>query len=312
MNTAEARYIVDEIERHARAGLPLKQQAVLFRSSHHSLAVELELARRRLSFHKFGGLKFADAAHVKDLVAFLRLAENGRDMVAGLRLLKLLPGIGPKKAQTILADLILAGGQLDWLAGYKVPKTTLPVWPAFVGLLQKLTQEPPLPVAEQIRLVVKYYTPVLRETYDEPEERLDDLKKLHELADRYEDRAGFLAELRAGPASLDTGLGQGRRQTSGPYCPEHHSLRQGSGVGCGVCDQCHAGWYPFQPGGNPAQLDEELRLFYVALTRAKTWLTVTYPALSQRHPEPMGQLGPPVLTSFLPKKVRRLFAEDRA
>ena len=84
--------------------------------------------------------------------------------VARLRLLKPVPGIGPKKAQMILADLIAAGGQLDCLAGYKVPRTTLPVWPAFLRLLQQLTQATPLPVAEQIRLVVKYYTPVLRET----------------------------------------------------------------------------------------------------------------------------------------------------
>ena len=110
---AEARHVVEQILQHRKRGIPLKQQAVLFRASHHSLAVEMELARKKIAFHKYGGLKFAEASHVKDLVAFLRLAENSRDIVSGLRLLKLLPGIGPKKAQGIMEGLIAADGNLE-------------------------------------------------------------------------------------------------------------------------------------------------------------------------------------------------------
>ena len=110
---AEARYVVEEILEHHKTGIPLKHQAVLFRASHHSLALEMELARKKIAFHKYGGLKFAEAAHVKDLVAFLRLAENPRDVVSGLRLLKLLPGIGPKKAQGIMDGFLTVGGDLD-------------------------------------------------------------------------------------------------------------------------------------------------------------------------------------------------------
>ena len=85
------------------AGAALKSQAVLFRASHHSAALELELTRRNIPFVKFGGLKFLDAAHVKDALALLRFAENPRDRVAGFRVAQLLPGIGPKIAETIVA-----------------------------------------------------------------------------------------------------------------------------------------------------------------------------------------------------------------
>ena len=87
------------------AGTPLKAQAVLFRASHHSAALELELTRRNIPFVKFGGLKFLDAAHVKDVLACLRWAENPRDRVAGFRVLQLLPGFGPAMAGRILDGL---------------------------------------------------------------------------------------------------------------------------------------------------------------------------------------------------------------
>ena len=94
---------------HREAGLALRRQAVLFRASHHSLALELELARRNIPFRKYGGLRFVETAHVKDLMAFLRLAENPRDLMAGTRVLMLLPGVGPKKARALMDRLAEAG-----------------------------------------------------------------------------------------------------------------------------------------------------------------------------------------------------------
>jgi len=94
----QTEFVIRQILEHREAGLALKRQAVLFRASHHSLALELELTRRNIPFHKYGGLRFVETAHVKDLMAFLRLAENPRDFMAGTRVLMLLPGIGPKRA----------------------------------------------------------------------------------------------------------------------------------------------------------------------------------------------------------------------
>src|SRR6516225_8647049 len=92
----------------SRAGLTLKQQAVLFRASHHSGLLEIELTRRNIPFVKFGGLKFVDAAHVKDLLAVLRFAENPRDRISGFRVVQLVPGVGPGSAQRVLDYIITA------------------------------------------------------------------------------------------------------------------------------------------------------------------------------------------------------------
>ena len=93
----QARYVVERVLENREAGTLLKHQAVLFRTSHHSGPLEIELTRRNIPFVKFGGLKFLDAAHVKDLLALLRFVENPRDRVAGFRVLQLLPGIGPTR-----------------------------------------------------------------------------------------------------------------------------------------------------------------------------------------------------------------------
>ena len=113
-------FVVGRILDHRRRGVPLAQQAVLFRSAHHSILLEAELARHDLPFVKYGGLKFVEAAHVKDLLSLLRLAENPRDPVAGQRVLTLLPGIGPKKAEQ-LQRLIAAEGRFDPWTGAKPP-----------------------------------------------------------------------------------------------------------------------------------------------------------------------------------------------
>src|SRR5204862_1640067 len=98
----QARCIVERVLENREAGALLKQQAVLFRASHHSGPLEVELTRRHIPFVKFGGLKFLDAAHVKDLLALLRFVENPRDRVAGFRLMLLIPGVGPATAQRAL------------------------------------------------------------------------------------------------------------------------------------------------------------------------------------------------------------------
>ena len=100
--TDQARYVVEQVLANRENGMSLKQQAVLFRTSHHSGPLEIELTRRNIPFVKFGGLKFLDAAHVKDLLALLRFVQNPRDRVAGFRLMQLLPGVGPTSAQRVL------------------------------------------------------------------------------------------------------------------------------------------------------------------------------------------------------------------
>ena len=128
----QANYACETILEEREVGTALKEQAVLFRASHHSGPLEIELTRRNIPFVKFGGLKFLDAAHVKDVLAVLRFAENPRDRVAGFRVLQLLPGIGPSAASQIVEAMASALDEAMGLARYRPPQRAADDWPAFV------------------------------------------------------------------------------------------------------------------------------------------------------------------------------------
>src|SRR5947199_2823131 len=132
----QARYVVARVLENREAGLTLKSQAVLFRTSHHSDALEFELTRRNIPFLKFGGLKFLEAAHVKDVLAALRFAENPRDRVAGFRVAQLVPGIGPANAARIL-DRLASPDPAAALATYTPPRASTE-WKGFVTLFEAL------------------------------------------------------------------------------------------------------------------------------------------------------------------------------
>ena len=127
---AQARYVAKQILKAREAGVPFKQQAVLVRAGHHSAQLELELDRRKIPYVKHGGLKFLEAAHIKDVISVLRWCENAKDRVAGFRVLKLLPGIGPSTAAKILDEIAAEGGKvIRVLKRFAVPKATAEVWP---------------------------------------------------------------------------------------------------------------------------------------------------------------------------------------
>jgi DNA helicase-2/ATP-dependent DNA helicase PcrA len=138
----QANYIVEQVLANREAGMTLKQQAVLFRTSHHSGPLEIELTRRNIPFVKFGGLKFLDSAHVKDMLAILRFAQNPRDRVSGFRLLQMLPGIGPQTAGKILETIAADPEPLMALAEIPPPAKTGESWPALVQLLEGLRKHP--------------------------------------------------------------------------------------------------------------------------------------------------------------------------
>ena len=183
------------------SGLELDRQAVLFRASHHSLALELELGRRDVPFRKFGGLRFLETAHVKDLLAFLRLAENPRDEVSGLRCLLLLPGVGRSRAAESLASLRESAGDFDAAWGDKpAPRGGAGEWRAFVSLMDSLAAGRD-DLSSQVRRVRNLYRPLMEASYDNAAERNRDLEQIELLAGRGRDRASFLADLTLDPPS---------------------------------------------------------------------------------------------------------------
>src|SRR6185312_10685246 len=195
----QAEFVIEQILERREAGIDLRRQAVLFRASHHSIVLEAELARRNIPFVKYGGLKFTEAAHVKDLMAFLRLAENPRDMISGSRILTMLPGIGPKRARQLLDQLATSGGAFHVWANASVPAATAEHWPDFVRLMQSLAKAEKQTAAIQMQMARSFYTPLLERQFDNPGARLRDLEQLEQLATRFPDRASLLAEITLDP-----------------------------------------------------------------------------------------------------------------
>ncbi|RUW17372.1 ATP-dependent helicase, partial [Mesorhizobium sp. M4B.F.Ca.ET.013.02.1.1] len=161
----QASYACHAILAEREAGTALKSQAVLFRASHHSGPLEIELTRRNIPFVKFGGLKFLDAAHVKDMLAVLRFAENPRDRVAGFRVLQLMPGIGPSAAAQIVETMATSLDEAMGLARYRPPQRAAEDWPSFLALYEGLRAGAKWPAdLERIRL---WYEPHLERMHED-------------------------------------------------------------------------------------------------------------------------------------------------
>ena len=281
--TEQANYIVEQVLANRETGMTLKQQAVLFRTSSHSGTLEIELTRRNIPFVKFGGLKFLDSAHVKDMLAVLRFAQNPRDRVAGFRLLQMLPGIGPKKAGTILDTIASDPEPLLALAEIPPPPKTGEDWTSFVQLLGGLrkTQEGwPSDIA-QARL---WYEPHLDRIHEDADTRKADLLQLEQIASGYPSRERFLTELTLDPPDATSD------QAGVPLLDEDYLILSTIHSAKGqewrsvfilnVVDGC----IPSDLGtGTTQELEEERRLLYVGMTRAKDSLALITPLRFYTH-----------------------------
>jgi DNA helicase-2/ATP-dependent DNA helicase PcrA len=281
----ESRFVAQMIMRLREDGVPLDDIAVLFRSGHNAYDLEVELNRRNIPFVKYGGLKLNEAAHIKDVLAHLKVAENPEDAASWNRILQLIHGIGPKTAQ----DLI------DWATEEAddpfVASDGTPFSSRYVSALKDLFEtlrtirDPDVPVAEQVETVLDYYQPILEKEYsDDYPKREPDLEHLAGLAANYESRTRFLSSMALDPIEL-TALEQEATEDDEPplvlstihsakglefhtvfliraldgTIPSRHALRDDEGV------------------------DEELRLFYVACTRAEENLFISYPMTQYRR-----------------------------
>ncbi|HEX4457747.1 MAG TPA: ATP-dependent helicase [Polyangia bacterium] len=273
---AQVDYVVTEILTAREAGVPLKRQAVLFRASHHSDALEVELARRNVPFVKFGGLKFLEAAHVKDTLCLLRWSENLRDRAAAFRVLQLLPGVGPSTAQRATTELQTANFALAALVAHTPPPSARADWPVLCELMARLRGD--VPWAAQLGLVRRWYEPHLGRIYDHANMRAQDLDQLEQIAVHYPSRERFLSELTLDPPSA-TGdqAGPPLRDEDYLILSTIHSAKGQEWDNVFVLN-CSDGSMPSDLAtGSPEQLDEERRLFYVALTRAREQLHVIHP-----------------------------------
>jgi DNA helicase-2/ATP-dependent DNA helicase PcrA len=274
----QTEFLIRQILEHRESGIQLRRQAVLFRASHHSLELELELSRRNIPFHKYGGLKFIETAHVKDLLSFLRLAENPRDLVGGLRVLLLLPGVGPKRARRLLHALAEDHFRFSSWKDFSPPAAASDVWPEFANLMMSLASRGQESVASQIHDVRRFYEPILEERLNHAAARMRDLEQLEHLSSRFRDRRTLLSELVLDPPSATQDLaGPGVIDDDYLILSTIHSAK---GLEWDAVYVIHAadGNIPSDLAtGREEEIEEEMRLFYVALTRAKTWLYVCVP-----------------------------------
>lgn len=302
----QAEFVVHKILEHREGGIDLRRQAVLFRASHHSILLEAELARASIPFHKYGGLKFIEAAHVKDLMAFLRLAENPLDMISGSRILPLLPGIGPAKARQAMDTLLAAGGHFKVWLEWRPPAGAAKLWPKFVALMSDLNVTSD-DLSTQLGRVRRFYAPLMEAKYDFVEPRVRDLEQLELIASRYRNRSRMLVELTLDPPSSTQDLA-GPPQLDDDYLTLS-TIHSAKGLEWDVVYVIHAadGNIPSDMAvKNPDEIEEERRLFYVALTRAKNWLYVCHP-LRYYWPGRSDRHSFSQRTRFLPNSLLPLF-----
>jgi DNA helicase-2/ATP-dependent DNA helicase PcrA len=269
----QARYIVDHVLADRETGVPLKEQAVLFRTSSHSGQLEVELTRRNVPFVKFGGLKFLDSAHVKDLLALLRFAQNPRDRVAGFRILTLLPGVGPVAAGKILDALDLAPDPQTALDMIDPPPRAAADWPLLVSALNRRAGWP-----EAIALARSWYDPHLDRIHEDAETRRADLLQLEQIASGYPSRERFLTELTLDPPDATSGLaGVPLKDEDYLILSTIHSAKGQEWKSVFVMNAVD-GCIPSDLGtGTTEEIEEERRLLYVAMTRAKDRLALGIP-----------------------------------
>lgn len=273
----QARAIVERVLDHREGGARLKEQAVLFRTSSHSGPLEIELTRRNIPFVKFGGLKFLDAAHVKDMLALLRFVENPRDRVAGFRLMQLLPGVGPASAQKALDHIVTSPDPITALALAPSPPRAAHDWRGFIDVVSEIKSGRAGWPAE-LELARQWYEPHLDRIHEDSPTRRADLIQLESIAAGYPSRERFLTELTLDPPDATSD------QAGVPLLDDDYLILSTIHSAKGqewksvyvlnVVDGC----MPSDLGtGTSAEIEEERRLLYVAMTRAKDDLHLMVP-----------------------------------
>ncbi|MBM4124469.1 MAG: ATP-dependent helicase [Nitrospira sp.] len=281
---AQSRFVAQKILELREEGVPLDEIAVLFRSSFHSFDLEIELSRRDLPFVKRGGFKFIETAHVKDLTAHLRVLENPLDAVSWSRVLMLVEGVGPKKAQDLIAAFAKAERQ-DRPPGQCINEVLREVsgrsgrgLKELARVLEEAGRVGTMTPAEQVNELYAYYLPILKEQYDDYPKRMRDLEHLYTMAERYERLEEFLADMALEPPDASVAnVEAGERDDERLILSTIHSAK-GLEWQCvfvlWVVDGRFPSAYSF---ASEEELEEERRLFYVAVTRAKQHLYLTYP-----------------------------------
>lgn len=274
---AQDKFVVDRVLEHYEQGIPLQKQAVLFRNGHLAASLEIELTRRNIPYHKYGGLRFLEAAHVKDLISFLRVTENPTDEIAWFRVLQLIDGIGPATAAKAVAHVCR---QRDPRAirSFAVPPAAREGWAQLADLMDDLVTGGGQNPAAQVQRIRAYYDGVLTNRYENAPQRRRDLEHIEQIASGYKSRQQLLTDLTLDPPTSTSDLaGSAMIDEDWLVLSTIHSAK---GCEWDVVYVIHAsdGCLPSDMStGSDVEIEEERRLAYVAMTRARNFLYITWP-----------------------------------
>jgi len=273
---AQAGYVVEQILLAREQGVALRKQAVLMRTGHHSDVLEVELIRRNIPYAKYGGLKFLEAAHVKDVLATLRWIDNPRNRLAAFRVLQLLPGFGPANADRCVKVFAASGFDWNTLTDYQVPLGASDEWPPLVELVRALSGTAEW--AGQLEQVRRWYEPHLQRIYDAAQARAADIDQLEKISQQFPSRERFITELTLDPPRVSSDL-SGTPSLDEDYLilSTVHSSKGQEWDSVYVLNVADGNFPNEHATGKPHLVEEERRLLYVAMTRAKRDLHLIAP-----------------------------------
>jgi DNA helicase-2/ATP-dependent DNA helicase PcrA len=298
----QSRFVAERIEELREEGVPLSEIAVLFRASSHSFDLEIELGKHGIPFRKFGGIKFAESAHIKDALSFLRVVVNPSDTLSWFRVLKLIDHIGDATVNQILDHLGVERKEFRSSRAKEGLFKKLHRFPARASYKDQLIKLARLlcslvensSPSLQLSTVLRFYRPILKARYDDHPRRARDLEHLQTIAKRYKSAAELLADVALDPSDVN----QSKREMRGSLVTLStvHSAKGLEWDALFVIWMTD-GWFPSSRSYDEFEdLEEERRLLYVAATRAKRHLYFIYPLNAYR-----GENGDsfPVVSRFL-------------
>ena len=273
----QAEYIVNQVLASRECGVELKKQAVLFRTSYHSDRLELELTRRNIPYVKHGGLKFLEAGHVKDLLSLLRWADNPKHKISAFRLLKLLPGVGPKIAEKAINHLALHQNDLSKLCDFTVPQAAVKQYNALVKVIVGI-HDNTIKWSDQVSQAAAAYKELLEINYDDHFVRWGDIEQLIQISQQFPSRERFLTELTLDPPQSSGDL------AGAPLIDDDflilstvHSAKGQEWQNVFILNVADGNFPNEYATGDKRLIEEERRLLNVAITRAKDELHLIQP-----------------------------------
>ena len=273
----QAQYVAEQVLEYREAGIALKSQAVLFRSSSHSAELELELARRGIPFVKYGGLKFLEAAHIKDVLGVLRWAENPRSRLSGFRTVKLLAGVGSATAAKLLDAMGDAPNPIGVMQSFDMPPSVASDWAFFRELFSTLHHSKSTWPAD-MDLVTRWYEPHLQRIYEDAYIRQGDLVQLQQIASTYTSRERFLTEITLDPPSATSDeAGVPGQDDDYLILSTIHSAKGQEWIAVQILNVVDGCIPSDMSTGSSEEIEEERRLLYVAMTRARNHLHLIVP-----------------------------------